>query len=140
MSSSDQSEVRNLIMDDGVQIEFIMALFLAQQLKIPYKNKENKTLPLRYIQFIDKARILYEMEVISKKQFSEVQYFLEIRNAFAHNVLMTSFSDYFGTNKDKEKKLVELYENRVRADLERESYLQELYFCLVGHVKMIDLL
>jgi hypothetical protein len=129
---------RNIVIGDSVEIEEVMAEFLAYVLKID-SDKAKKELPLDYIQLEHKCRILKDMKAISKRQYLMLQIFVFIRNRFAHNIRVELLSDCISANSDQLKHLKKFYPGIIENG-NYESYLTELYEILSHHIKLFDMI
>jgi bifunctional DNase/RNase len=129
--------IRSIVMEDSVMIEEVMAEFLAYTLKIE-TDKTKKELPLSFISFDHKCKILKEMKAISTKQYTKLKIFSEIRNKFAHNIRITQITDCFSKESQTFKNLVEYYPE-VQKD-EYAKYAFGLYEILRNDLSGIDLI
>ena len=132
-----KNNIRNIVIEDSVMIEEVMAEFLAYTLKIE-TDKTKKELPLSFISFDHKCQILKEMRAISTKQYTKLKIFTEIRNKFAHNIRIKLITDCFSKDSQNFKKLIEYYPEVEVQDFEKYAF--RLYEILRNELSGIDLI
>jgi hypothetical protein len=114
-------EARHQIIDFAVQLEYNIAHLICAWLGIDRENSRSFGTKSSSLSFYQQTNLILDMNVLNKEEAKKLECFGQIRNKFAHDVDIKSYSDCLSSNKDLKNKLSKFYPPKHKIDKELDS-------------------
>ncbi|MDB5011070.1 MAG: hypothetical protein JWQ06_1859 [Mucilaginibacter sp.] len=92
MLNHDMSEIRSIIIDHAVKVEFLINGVLSRALGL-YESSISFGNSSTALSFISKVILLLDLKILKEEEVKKLRTFSEIRNKFAHSFMIMELKD-----------------------------------------------
>lgn len=136
-------ELRSWVIGQVLRLEQASSTAIKAILRVFADNSKTLGNQSSALSFKSKIDLLFDLEEITKKEYSHLLKLMEIRNQFAHNPYVSSFEDLDLFNREINKYLTKHAPLETGADVDRENKLKasflEIFKISVGKLLIIGL-